>query len=353
GSTGTDPSQVIGSGPFRFVEWIAADHATMERWPDYWVPEMLPTIDRGTYRVVPDAATAIQTLKTAESDIVNVPPQQISDFEGNPNVTVARYDEWSWVAFCPNLNPASGTFFLQKDVRQAMMYALDRESMVSSILAGNATVAEGMQPLPSRAYAPDKLSTHYTFDVEKAKSLLDAAGWVDSDGDGIREKDGKKFSTELLFRDTGGTSAQVVTYLQQAWKAVGLDIAPRSTEGPAFSEAVITSGKFELALIGISWTDEDQSVLYRADSWPEKGGFNLSRYSNPDYDKLNTAQLTEFDVAKRMAIIEASDNILNDDVAVGVMYFTKGAVGYQNRLQNFTPNAYGSFWQMPFVWLKQ
>ena len=352
-STGTDPSQVIGSGPFKFVEWAQNDHATMERWDDYWVPEMIPSIDRGTYRVVPDLSTAIQTLKTGESDIVGVPPQQIKEFDGSNDVTVATFDDWSWTLFSPNQDPAVAKFCQQREVRQALMYALDRESIVDGILAGNAVVAEGLQPLPSRAYAPDRLSTTYTYDVEKAKALLESAGWVDSDGDGVREKDGLKFSTELYFDSSDVAIAQLVTYMQQAWKEIGIDVIPTAMVQSALIEQVVGKNDYQLAIFGISWTDEDQGILYRSDAWPDKGGFNVSRYSNPEFDKLNDEQLKEFDVDKRMAIIEESNNILNDDVAIGLMYFNKGAVGFQKRVQNYVPNAFGAFWQLPFAWIKQ
>jgi len=353
GSTGTDPAQVVGSGPFRFVEWAQNDHATMERWADYWAPGLVPAVDRATYRVVPDVSTVMQTLKTGESDIALVPPQQVKDFEGSQDVSVVSFDDWSWTLFSPQQDPAVATFFQVKEVRQALMYGLDREAMVSGILAGNATVAEGMQPVPSRAYAPDRLSTHYTFDVEKAKSLLEGAGWTDSDGDGVREKDGVRFSTELYYDSSDAANTQIVTYMQQAWKEIGIEVTPTSLVQSALIEQVVTKNDYQLALFGIGWTEEDQGILYRTDAWPDKGGFNVSRYSNPEFDKLNDEQLTEFDADKRMAIIEESNNILNDDVAAGVMYFIKSAAGFQKRLQNFTPNAYGVFWQLPYVWVQQ
>ncbi|HEU0163939.1 MAG TPA: hypothetical protein VFQ54_02775, partial [Thermomicrobiales bacterium] len=89
------------------------------------------------------------------------------------------------------------------------------------------------------------------------------------------------------------------------------------------------------------------------DQTPEKGGFNLSRWVSPDYDKLNDQQLVEFDDAKRMALIEQASDIVNDEVAECVLFFPKGATGSATTLHNFTPNAYGDFWQAPFVWIDQ
>ena len=77
-------------------------------------------------------------------------------------------------------------------MRQALFYALDRESIVNDILLGYAEVAQGTQPVISYAYAPDQITTNYTYDPEKAKALLAEAGWTDSDGDGIVDKDGER-----------------------------------------------------------------------------------------------------------------------------------------------------------------
>ena len=109
-------------------------------------------------------------------------------------------------------------------VRQAFLYALDRESIVNDILLGYAEVAQGTQPVISYAYAPDQITTKYTYDPEKAKALLAEAGWTDSDGDGIVDKDGEPLSFELLYAAGSPTRDQIVAYMQDAWRAVGVDM---------------------------------------------------------------------------------------------------------------------------------
>lgn len=96
-------------------------------------------------------------------------------------------------------------------VRQALLYALDRDSIVNDILLGYAEVAQGTQPVVSYAYAPDDIATKYTYDPEKAKSLLAEAGWTDSDGDGILDKDGEALSFEFLYPAGSPTSDQMVS----------------------------------------------------------------------------------------------------------------------------------------------
>ena len=87
--------------------------------------------------------------------------------------------------------PRRQSSFIEAPVRQALFYGLDRESIVNDIWLGYAEVAQGTQPVISYAYAPDQITTTYDYDPEKAKGLLAEAGWTDSDGDGIVDKEGQ------------------------------------------------------------------------------------------------------------------------------------------------------------------
>ena len=346
GSTGSDPTKVIGSGPFKFVEWVQNDHATIARNDNYWLPALKPVIDSFTLRVVADASSALQSLGTGESDIAELPAAQIDPFKAShPDITVDIYDTFRWAFFIPNQDEKNAKFFKQKEVRQALMYALDRQSIVDDLLSGYAVKADGTQPVISKAYAPDKVSTIYDFNVEKAKSLLEEAGWVDADGDGIREKDGVKMSMEFPFNSSDPANGTLVTYLQQAWKEVGLDIQPSGIPQTTLIDRLFAND-FQLSLLGITWTDEDQGTFFRTGV-----GFNLSHYSNPEYDKLNDEQLVEMNEEKRMALIIEQSNILNDDVALGIMYFAKAATASSPKVHNLKPNAYGSYWSIGYVWV--
>src|SRR5690606_18772725 len=85
GSTGTDPSRVIGTGPFKFVEWELGDHVTIEKTPDYWNAKYIPVIDRYIYKVVGEATTAISELQTGQTDVAEVPFTQANALrESNP-----------------------------------------------------------------------------------------------------------------------------------------------------------------------------------------------------------------------------------------------------------------------------
>jgi peptide/nickel transport system substrate-binding protein len=112
GSTGADPSRVIGSGPFKFVEWVTNDHVTLERNDDYWLPEEVPYIDRYIFRVVVDPGANLQSLIAGESDIAEVPFQQGQTLQAsNPELVVTAFDTLNMNYYHVNQDPEKETCF--------------------------------------------------------------------------------------------------------------------------------------------------------------------------------------------------------------------------------------------------
>ena len=353
GATGQDPTQVIGSGPFRFVEWVRNDHVTLTRNAEYWDTENTPVIDEFIYRVVADAAAAVQTLRTGEADIVDIPSAQAATIrESNPELNVFEFDTFSFQYYEFNLDESRALPFRDVKVRQALMYALDRDLIVETVFQGLAIRADGSQPVLSVAYAPDRINTIYTYQPERANQLLEEAGWVDSDGDGIRDREGEKFSFEFLYSEGSAVYEQLIPYMQQAWGAVGVEMIPTQLPFSALVDAG-ESGNFEAAILGFSWGAEgSQGVMYRCDTVPP-AGFNDMRYCNERYDELDARQVRELDPEKRIELLIEQSNIINDDQANSVLVFSKAVVGSQPRLHNFIPNGYGTFWSIPYVWVEQ
>jgi peptide/nickel transport system substrate-binding protein len=351
GSTGEDPTRIVGSGPFTFVEWVPGDHVTIQRNDNYWDTERIPTIDTFTIRVVPEPSAAVQTLVTGEADIHVIPAAQADGLKtSNPELTIVDYDTTGFTYFIPHQDASKVTLFTDARVRQALLYALDRQGAADQFLFGYAIQADGTQPVLSNAYAPDQVNTIYNYEPDVAKSLLDEAGWVDSDGDGVREKDGTKLSFELLYSEGSQLYVQLIPYMQQAWGEVGIEMIPTQMPFSALIEQVI-AGTYQMAIAGFTWgVDGDQGVMFRSDAVPPDG-FNRARYSNPEYDRLNDEQLTELDVERRRQLLIDQSNIVNDDAAVGIMFFTKTIVGSAPRLHNFHPNGYSQIWSINWLWL--
>ena len=353
-SSGGDPARVQGTGPFVFVEWVANDHVTLAKNPNYWDAANNPVyLDQYIFRVVEDQNAAQQSLVTGESDILQLQPAQaVSLLGSNPEIQQFAYDVYSFAFFAPNQDPARSNLFLDVPTRQALMYSLDRDLVAESIYQGYAIRADGSEPVPSPAYAPDRMNTIYTYDPEKAKALLAEAGWADSDGDGILEKDGVKFSFECEYPSGNATYEQLLPYMQQEWAAIGIEMTPIVLPFPTLLDHV-TSGQFVMAVVGFTWdTDPDQGTMFRTDA-KVPAGFNLTAYSNPEYDRLNDLQNFELDFEKRIELIIEQTNIVNDDVATCVTTFNKTIQSASPRVNNYFPNAYSKYWSYGYTWLSQ
>jgi len=348
GATGTDPSRVIGSGPFKFQEWRQGESVSLVRNDDYY--GKVPYIDSYLLRIWPDQTAAVNALLAGEIDVVGLESADVAAIEGTPGVVVAEYPSRGFLYYEFNLDPEVTTKWQDQRVRQALLYALDRESLVNNILLGYAEVAQGTQPSVSYAYAPDQVTTKYTFDPEKAKALLAEAGWTDTDGDGIVDKDGEALSFELLY--PGGLSEwdQIVAYVQDAWRAVGVEATPRALEFAALIEATTTNPTFDVAFYRFGW---DASFLQDAMFGCEQYqvGFNDMKYCNPDLDAINAEAKRTLDEATRRELLIQASNIVNDEQPVAVLVFEDGHTAYRDVLQNYQPGTWGV--NLPQVWIQQ
>jgi len=353
GSTGSDPARVIGTGPFTFGEWVQADHVAVARNPSYWDAANTPvSIDEFVYRVVGDAGTAQQSLVTGESDAMTLSASAaVSLQKSNPEITQTDYDTFGFTFFAGNQDPAKSDLFLDREVRQALMYGLDRDLFIETVLQGYGTRADGTQPVPSPAYDPSRVNTIYTYDPDKARSLLAEAGWVAGDG-GTVAKNGKDLSFECQYPDNNPAYEQLMAYMQEAWKEIGVEMTPVLTPFQTLIENAM-GGNFEMVILGSSWgVDPDQSEMFASSSLPPNG-FNFFHWHNDRYDELIPLQNRELDVAKRIDMIIEQSNLVNDDAAVGMLAFSRSIVGAGERVHNYFPNAYSEqgIWSVPFVWL--
>jgi len=359
GSTGQDPSRVVGTGPFRFQEWAQGDSVTVVKNEEYWDPEAMPNVDEIVMRVLPDENTAVQALTTGEIDILEgIPPAQVEEVDTAEGVSVAVYDTLRFNWYAANiLNP----IFQEREVRQAMLYAIDRQLIADEIYLGFAQQANGTQPVLSPSYAPDQIETVYDFNPDQSRQLLDQAGWTDSDEDGTVDKDlngdgsitdDEQLRFDFIYSEGVAIYEQMVPYMQEAWAEVGIDMLPQAVPFPTLQQRV-DDGEYDVALFGFSWSpDGGQGLMFRCDAFAPEG-FNSMRYCNEQYDQLDDQQLrTLDDEARRQLQIQLS-NIANNDAANGILVFRQEQTGYSDRIHNFFPTGFGYIWSWPYVWVEQ
>lgn len=350
GSTGQDASRVVGTGPFKFVEWVLGDHVTLEKNPDYWDETNIPVIDTYTYQVIADPASAIAALQTGQADVAEIPFAQANSLrQSNPELQIVDFDTLSFNFYITNQDESKGEVFTDVNVRKALHYALDREVIAETVYDGFAIRADGTQPVLSIAYAPERINTIYTYDPEMAAQLLEESGWMMGD-DGIRVKDGQRLSFECTYSEGASTYETQIPYMQQAWREVGVEMLPSAIPFPTLLEQN-DAGNFQMSVLGFSWSvDGGQHVMFGSDYTPPEG-FNMMRYSNPEYDALIEPSLTELDVQQRIDILIEMSNIVNDDMAAGITVFRKSIMGASPRVKNFFPNGYSNVWWVTRAWL--
>jgi peptide/nickel transport system substrate-binding protein len=356
GSTGQDPTRVIGSGPFKFVEWVQGDHVTLERNPDYWdtVASKVPTIERLTMQVFPDETTQVQALRTGQIDWIDTtPPSEVEGLSTTEGIVTTTFPTFDFGFYYMNLDPEKTPIFQDHAVREALFRALDREAIIENIFLGFGEVAVGTQSLLSAAYAPERIENAYPFDLDAAKALLEEAGWVDADGDGIREKDGVPLQFQLTYTEGVTTYEQLVPYLQQQWREVGADMQPNPVPFPTLLAAITETHDFDAALLGFNWVaDPDQKAMFACDQYD--GGFNAGRYCNEEYDDLAHEADRELDAERRLELLIEASNIVWNDLPIGIYRFGEDTSSFTARLHNFHPNDYTyQVWAMPWVWLEQ
>ncbi len=349
GSTGTDPSRVVGSGPFKFVELNEGEGTTtLVRNEDYW--DRVPAVETVIFQVWPDDTAVTEALRAGDLDMLMDPvtPADVESLQAEENLNVDVYDSYQFGFFGYNLDPEKTPLFQDVKVRQALIYALDRQALVDSVLLGYGEVANGTQPTLSEAYAPELINTVYNYDVDKANSLLDEAGWV-AGSDGIREKDGVKLSFEIMY-GAASTNDQIASAAQDFWKAVGVDAQPTSVDfDTVLIPAITETFDYQMCMLAFDWASPsgDQSAMFGTDSYG--AGFNFMKYSNPAYDEANTAASTTLDPKERFDLLVKASNIVNDDAPIIINWFRKDRTGYNKRMVNFTLRTGNLLWSLPYV----
>ncbi len=349
GSTGQDASRVVGTGPMTFVEWVQESNVTLEKHPDYWDTTQEMVIDTFTFRVIAEASSLTQSLLTGEIDYSEVSFAEAPTLLDNPDLNIVPFDTLGVNWYAANQDPSRTELFTDARVRQALMYALDRNLLAEQVYNGYAIQANGTQPVLSVAYQPDDINTVYDFNVDMANQLMDEAGWIDEDGDGIREMNGEPFSFECLFSEGVATYEQQLPYMQQAWAEIGIDMQPTVVPFTALLDATDT-GDFQMAVFGFNWSiDGGQNAMFGCDFLPPQG-FNSMRYCNEEYDALAAEAERTLDPDERVDILTEASNILNDEAAAGYIVIRQTIGGGRATLHNFYPNGYGFMWWIPYAW---
>lgn len=288
----------VGTGPFKVKQWVSGEKIELEANQAYWAGR--PHLDGIVFRSVPDNSARVSMLQTGELDAIwGVPVQDHARLKksGFDVITYPTAVTLRLFLDC-GVGPTQ-----QVAVRQAMNLAIDKQSIVRDILQGVGQVADSpVSPYSWGYYACEKPE----YNPDKAKKILEDAGWADTDGDGIREKDGKKLQFTLYSPPPGRYTmgGEIMMAIQQFLHEVGFDCKVK------FEEIGSLIGKFYRTLdkthgdaffFDYSSRSDGMFILKRVYSgawYPKYPYFNF--YRNPEYDKLYKAAVVELDNNKRL-----------------------------------------------------
>ncbi|MBS4178505.1 peptide-binding protein [Lederbergia citrea] len=335
----------IGSGPFKFVEWKDGEYVKVEAFDDYYGGR--PHLDSITMKIVPDNDAMMTQLQNRDIDFwAGIPGSEIEsvkDFSDAAGIKIEEGLALSYTFFGYNLR---NDLFKDKEVRQALTHAIDRESIVANIMDGNGEVADVPESPLSWAYNPDV--PKFEYDVEKAKKMLADAGWKPG-ADGILEKDGKKFSFEVKTNQGNKIREDITVLIQEQLKEVGIEVKPQIVE---FSSLIadIDPGVWNFDAIVLGWSlgiDPDPSGIFHTNEIEE--GLNFIGYSNPELDKLMDEQLKERDKDKRKEMIGKIQQGLAEDQPYTFLYYPTEFRAMPAELKGYEfhakdPNYHASKW---------
>lgn len=290
----------IGTGPFRFVAWQAGDSYIGEAFENYF--EGRPAADTLVIRVSGlDDNSIITALRSGELNAAKLSLVGLDSIEGDPSIQVRQNPgrENRYIEF--NL---AKPLFEDLNVRKALSYGLNRQAIVDAVWQGRATIYNS--PFPYDWGVTRRDTTMFDNDPEQAAQLLDDAGWTLGD-DGIREKDGEKFSFTL---HTQSSDWPIV--VQQQWKEIGVDAQIEFLDFPTLSTQFYTTGIFDAVAMWVPYS------LYTDPHYSLPGYFlsanNRNSYNNPESDELIIAAASTIDEAERERLYHEWQEVIAQDV---------------------------------------
>jgi len=299
----------VGTGPFVFDHWEAGSNIVLKRFEDYWgdLDQPLEVV----YRWIAEDQARLAALLAGEADlIVPVPADFVPLLNANPSVTVLQQPGIHiWYL---GLNTERGPT-ADVNVRKALAHAIDRTQITDHILNGTAILADS--PLVPDSWAYEENVTRYEYDVERARELLAQAGWTDSDGDGLLDKDGEVLTLSFWMPASGSGMQKPVemsTFIADEWRELGIRIETQVLEWGSYLQS-LRSGEFHVFANSFMPETVDPDVtfsfLYASSSIPSP---NRMRFSDPRVDELIELGRTTIDQAARAEYYREALRIITD-----------------------------------------
>ena len=341
--------EMIGSGPFRLAEYAQGESVELETNDDYWGTGA--SIDGVIFQTIENPDARVTALTTGEVDAINeFPATAVTALQNSENVAVHLADIAAGGSLrdvffnvtaeedCPADGVCSGHPALRDvAVRQALAMAIDKQEIIDVATLGTGSAGLSLVPPGLGDFYASEVED-WAYDPEAASAMLDEAGYVDADGDGLREcladQDCETLTFRFNYADDIDTAPREAELIQGYWDAVGVAVEIQGLDPDTLTSVCCPSFDYDVMLWG--WgSDPDPAFLLGVGLCSEiETGFNETGYCNPEFDALYDAQSVEIDPATRVEQIHEMQRILVEDVPYIIPYYQQSLQAW--RTDTFT-----------------
>ncbi len=306
----------IGNGPYRLKEWVTGQRLIMESFSKYHNGEL--KIKNLVFRVIADSAARMMEVKSGGIDVMELTPYQYSKEIDSAFITsnYNKYKTGSHRYGFLGLNLLDDRF-RERNVRQAIGYAIDKDGIINTVIAGLGRRSTG--PYPPHAWYYSKNAVDFEYNPQKALQLLKSEGW-DKGSDGLLRKNGKIFSFTIITNYESKDNLKTAQIIQQNLKAIGIQTEIQSYDWQTFRHKIINKKHFEAVILSRAYLkDPDIYDLWHSEKTRE-GEWNFLSYKNPKVDALFEKGRKTLESQKRQKIYNQIHEILADDLACIFLY---------------------------------
>jgi peptide/nickel transport system substrate-binding protein len=328
--------QPVGSGRFRFARWVPGQ--TLELVADTANYRGRPKLDRVMWSIAPDYTAATTKLFAGEADFFEtMRPEQLPQLARNAALKAVPRPALETGYMQLNLRDSKARsrphpVFGERAVRRALTMAIDRGSLVRSVFDSLAYPSLG--PLVRAQASADTTLPQIPFDLAAARAALDSAGWRDGDGDGVREKDGRRLSFGLIVPTSSRNRMRMAVLLQEQLKQAGAQVNLEQMEINAFMTR-LTQRDFDAAMGAFIWDPSPGVVrqVWSGDAARAKGGANYGHYVNASFDAAVDSAIIEEDPARSKAHYRRAYEVILADAPAVWLYELRQIAAAHKRIQ--------------------
>ncbi len=321
----------IGTGPF-ILDELTPDHATFSPNPRY--PGLRPYLGNFVFKFYPDAESLLAAFGRGEIEgISQISPENIVQARANKALTLYNARLAGYTLVFLNLDKPQ---FQQKEVRQALSYAINRQAIIDGVQHGQGLAGAG--PIVTNSWAFDPTVKQYTYDPAKAQALLDAAGWKVTDDGGVRQKGKDSLAFTLLTAQEDVPRSQIARELAKDWEVIGVKVEVKTVPASALVQEVLRPRDFDAVLSAFTQlpADPDPYPLWHSSQTPtqSEGGQNYSCWKDRDVDALLEEARRINDQSRRAELYRQFQVMFADQVPALILYYPVYTYAVDSRIHN-------------------